>query len=122
MQVEPKEPQTEEAPKEKVLTKNERKIQQKQNEFQQRVALEARRTHETLARKFFQFFMDSDNPEGPEVEEKMKQLNAQWKLYCHRSQLVPEAHNLLQKYMDEVVNDYQKEKNPPVETPAPDAN
>lgn len=52
----------------------------------------------------------TESPEGDEVKEKIKQMSAQWKNYCHNRNLLPNSYDALKKYMEGVLNQYQKQK------------
>lgn len=77
-----------------------------------RAEAEARQTLDILTGKFLEFFTDADDPEGQEVVDKMNQLSAQWKVYCHRRNLKKEAHPLVENYCKGVCEQYLKAKQP----------
>jgi hypothetical protein len=80
--------------------------------MQERYSDEAKQTLENLAEKFLKFFTDSDNPESPEVEERRKQMNAQWRTYCKKMNLVPEAFETFETYSKGVIKEYHEQKTP----------
>jgi len=61
--------------------------------------------------KFLDFFTNCDDPEGHEVVEKMKQLDAQWRVYCKNKELIPAAYPVINVYMAGVVQEYFDTKN-----------
>jgi hypothetical protein len=93
------------APKQKQMTRQQRR-------FIQRIEQEAHQTLNNLAGKFLEFFTDSDDPEGQEVVDKMNQLSAQWKVYCHSKQLNKEALPMVENYCKAVCEEYIKAKEP----------
>ena len=90
-----------------------------QRRFQERITEEAKETHERLAESFLIFFTQHENPEDPEVQDKIKQISAQWRLYCSRRQLVAKAFMAIDDYMDGILRQYQESKNV---KPQPDSN
>lgn len=89
----------------KVLTRAQRRMQE-------RYETEAKQTYESLAEKFLNYFTQCDNPEAPEVEEKRKQINAQWIVYCRKMKLVDAARMMFDNYSKGVVKDYYEQKEP----------
>lgn len=78
--------------------------------FKERIEAEARETHDRLANKFLIYFTNCDNPEGSEVQEKMKQIDAQWRIYCTQRQLNPAALPVVNNYMLNIIDHYRKSK------------
>lgn len=69
--------------------------------------------HQVLAQssqKFLTFFLNSEDPEGKEVVERMETLDAQWRTFCKRKHLIPAAYPLLKQEMIGIIQDYIKEK------------
>jgi hypothetical protein len=81
-----------------------------QRRFIERVEKEARETHQRLSDKFLAIVVNSDNPESEEILEKAKQLNAQWRLFCHGKQLNKEANDLIKNFCEKVIETYKKLK------------
>lgn len=79
----PAEPKEEKAPEKKLTREQQRHVEQ--------VEKAAFQTLKMLSDRYFNFFMQSDDPEGPEVEAKKVQLSSQWKAYCFRNKLTKEA-------------------------------
>lgn len=90
--------------------KPEKHLSRHQRRFQERITAEAKQTHELLAEKFLLFFSQADNPEGEEVIERMKQVSAQWRLYCSRRQLNVKAFMAMDEFMDGILKQYQESK------------
>jgi hypothetical protein len=62
------------------------------------------------SQKFLTFFLNSEDPEGKEVVERMETLDAQWRTFCKRKHLIPAAYPLLKQEMNGIIQDYIKEK------------
>ncbi len=62
------------------------------------------------SQKFLTFFLNSEDPEGKEVVERMDVLDAQWRTFCKRKNLIPAAYPLLKQEMNGIIQDYIKEK------------
>lgn len=77
-----------------------------------RAEFEARQTLDNVTSRFLDFFTEADEPEGQEVADKMTQLSAQWKTYCHKRGLKKEAHGLVENYCKGVLDQYLKAKQP----------
>lgn len=88
----------------------EKKLTREQRRFMERLEKEARQTHANLSEKFFNFIVDSDDPEGQEVVDKMNQICALWKLYCSRKQLNKSAYNLLDQECQILIKLYLEKK------------
>ena len=73
----------------------ESKMTREQIRVKERIEAEANRVYQQLAEKFLSFMVECEDPEGPEVEEKKKQISAQWRLYCTRKQLLPVAYPVI---------------------------
>jgi hypothetical protein len=95
----------EEQPKEKPLTREQRR---KKEEIER----EAEETFNRLSNRFLDFFIDAEDPEGNEVAEKLSTISAQWKSYCNKRQLVPQAKGMMDAYAASVLKDYQENKHP----------
>lgn len=94
------------APKEKVMTRQQRR-------FQERISEEAKAMHEKLAENFLLFFSQHEDPEGQAVQDKIKQISAQWRLYCSRRQLNAKAFLAMDEFMNGILQQYQYAKNEP---------
>lgn len=93
------------APKQAPMTRQQRR-------FIERVEKEAHQTFNNIASKFLEFFTDADDPEGQEVVDKMNQLSAQWKVYCHQKRLNKEVYSHIENYCKGVCETYLKAKEP----------
>lgn len=82
---------------------------QQQRKVEQ-IEKEAMQTYAQLSEKFFNFFLNSDDPEGPEVEAKKIQLCSQWKMYCFRKRLTKEAFPMLDNEAKAILEAYRKTK------------
>jgi hypothetical protein len=89
-----------------------------QRRQRERINNEAQQVIKTLQDKFFNFFIECENPEGPEVVEKMKQISAQWRLHCKRRNLIASAYTVLDEYMDNAIKEYYQQKEDKAVQPA----
>lgn len=94
-------PQTKEP--EKHLTREQRRRQERINQ-------EVSAVFDQLTAKFVSFFLDSDNPEGPEVQERVKQIDAQWRVCCKRKGVLPKGYPLVKQWCEQYLKDYQEAK------------
>lgn len=90
--------------------KEEKKLTRAQRRYKERVVNEARQTYDRLTNRFTEFFLNHDDPEGPEVAEKMDQIIAQWKVQCDRLKLTPDARPMMEQALQGVVNRYLEAK------------
>jgi hypothetical protein len=90
----------------KKLTKNERKIKDAIDQIKR----EASMKHAHLAESFFRYLTSCEDPEGPEVQQKLAQINGQWRLYVHRKRLNPVAASLLQAECEGLIKEYTELK------------
>ena len=88
----------------------EKKLTREQRRHMERVNTEANAAFDQITNKFLSEFITSDNPEGEEIRERAKQIDAQWRLYCTRKGLNPKAFPLVKKYCDEAIKQYNESK------------
>jgi hypothetical protein len=86
-------------------------LTREQKRFLQRINQEASKLHTHLVDKFTEFIVTCEDPEGGEVYEKMKSLSAQWKLFCKRKNLRPEAFNVIEDYCKSTIKEYNEIRN-----------
>lgn len=86
------------------------KLSRQQRRIQERANIEIGNMHAKIAKEFFDFFMSCDDPESEEVKSKMKHVDAKWRLFCKRADLLPKAYPLMREYMDKLIADYKAEK------------
>ena len=84
-----------------------------QKRWIERTNQEAQATINSLMTQFLAYFMESQDPEGEAVQNKRKDISAKWRLYCKHKQLGPQVFPMADKYMDQVLADYLKEKESP---------
>jgi hypothetical protein len=84
-----------------------------QRRMRERINNEAQEIIQTLQSRFSDFFLTCENPEGPEVVEKMKVISAQWRAHCKRRNLIPAAYPVLDQYMEDQVKQYYALKENP---------
>jgi uncharacterized protein (DUF849 family) len=82
-----------------------------QRRYRERINQEAADVMKTLKDRFTDFFVTCENPEGEEVQEKIKQISAQWRTHCKRRNLIPAAYPVMDEYMDSVLKEYVDQKN-----------
>jgi hypothetical protein len=90
----------------------EKTAQQKRanDRHQKRVGKELNTTFQLLSDRFMDFFMSSEEPEGEEMVNYMKERSAQWITYCKRKNILPQFHNALDEFMNGVMKDYLASK------------
>jgi len=98
-------PQTKEKPKEP-----EKRLTREQRRRQERLNQEISSVFEQLTGKFVSFFLDCENPDGEQVEERMKQMDAQWRVYCKRKNVLPKGYTLFREWCEQYLKDYKAEK------------
>lgn len=92
----------------KKLTKEQQKQQDRMREMMAKVNARADLQYRQLQDRFMDFFMASDNPEGDAVQQKIKQLSSQWKIYCASKNLRPEIFDSIKKYCDKIVEEFKQ--------------
>lgn len=98
-----------EAPK-KILSKAEQKIADKQAAHTEKMLKAASHVKTILCNRFFDCFLDAIDPEGPEVQEMISRVNAQWRMYCKRMNFMPVAFPHVQDYCNQIIAEYKIEK------------
>lgn len=86
-------------------------LTREQKRFLERINKEASKLHSHLVGKFTEFIVTCDDPEGGEVYEKMKSVSAQWKLFCKKNNLRPEALNVIEDYCKSTIKEYNEIRN-----------
>lgn len=97
-------------PENTVDTNNPPKLTREQRRIAERVQEEAKQASFRLCEKFFEYFLDND-PEGPELSAKTKELSTKWKMYCKQNHLNEEAYDLVDKYAAAILEEYHRTKN-----------
>lgn len=92
------------------LTRKEKIAQENQIELQKKINGQAARMQKMLCDRFFDYFLASPDPEGDDVQNKIKVVSAQWKMYCKRMNFRPESFDLVKGYCEFILNEYRKEK------------
>jgi len=88
---------------EKILSRHERRAQE-------RLKSDVEEMYNTLTVKFLDYFTASDNPEGQDVQEKAKQIAAQWRLYCSRKNLIRTLYPIVDTYINGLMKEYIDDK------------
>ena len=89
----------------------ERKPTRAELRAKQRTEEEAKTIYVNTCRKFLDYFTTSDSPTGPETQEKINSIHAQWKVYCNRVRLLPSAYDMFKDYAQGLIDEYNKSKN-----------
>lgn len=92
-------------------------LTREQRRKKEQIEKDAEDTFNKLSNRFLDFFVESDDPEGNEVHQKLVQISSQWKAYCSKRQLIPEAKTMIDTFAASVFKDYYDNK-----TPKADAN
>lgn len=79
----------------------------------ERIQKEAEQCHKLLAENFQNYMLTCEDPDGPGVKEKIAQANAQWRVFCRRKNLRPEAFELIQTFCYGLVKEYTEAKQQP---------
>lgn|SRR5690554_3924122 len=88
----------------------EKPLSREQRRRQDRLNQEIFAVFEQLTAKFVSFFLDCENPDGEQVEERMKQMDAQWRVYCKRKNVLPKGYTLFREWCEQYLKDYKAEK------------
>ena len=94
----------------KKLSKKEKELQRKEEERLHKLNQESTAVFNRLSNKFFDFFLDHPEPDGPEVLSKIKEVSAQWKIFCRRHNIVPQFYNNMENHCTYIVEDYRNER------------
>jgi hypothetical protein len=85
-------------------------LTREQKRMVDRINAAAAETIELLTSQFLNAIMAADDPEGPEVGEKIKQIDAKWRMYCKRKGLAATAYTIMDNYMTTAIKEYYDEK------------
>jgi isochorismate hydrolase len=94
---------TTDEPKGKPLTHEQRRMRE-------RINLEAQNVIHTLQEQFLNFFIECQDTEGEAVNNKIREIDAKWRLYCKRKNLIPAAYTVMDKYMEQSIKEYYENK------------
>jgi hypothetical protein len=92
--------------------KEEKPLSREQRRIKERIEIEAKNTFDLLSDRFLNFFINHDDPEGNEVTQKLAQISSQWKTYCTKRQLIPQAKVMIDDFAASVLSDYRDNKYP----------
>lgn len=90
-------------PKEKPLTRQQRRLRE-------RIETEANDTYQQITKKFFTFFVTHDNPQGQEVQDRIEQVDIQWRMYCRKMNLIKDVHGMFEKHANGLLDEYVNTK------------
>jgi hypothetical protein len=94
---------TTDEPKGKPLTREQKRLVE-------RINAEAAKTIELLTSQFLNLLMESSDPEGPEMTDSIKSIDAKWRFYCKRKGLQASAYTIMTNYMNKSIEEYKAEK------------
>jgi hypothetical protein len=97
----------------------EKKLTREQRRVIERIESEATQYHNSLASKFIDYLLNSDNPIEESLKEKVSNLSVQWKMYVKRKGLKDTALNLVNNYCHKAIDQFNELKNQKVK-PNPD--
>ncbi len=89
------------------MPKAAQKLTREQKRFQQRTSEEAMKTLNILGDKLLDAFTISDDPEGEEMVKMFDRVDAQWRTYCKRKQLIPGIYSAMREYANSLLLAYQ---------------
>jgi hypothetical protein len=72
----------------------------------ERIRQEIDEVYKSMSEKFTKFFIEVGEPEGQEVTDKLKQMDAQWRVFCKRKNLVISLYPVMKNFMEDVVKEY----------------
>lgn len=79
------------------------RVQKRKND---RLRDEVDTLYSTLTLRFLTYFTNSEDPEGKDVQDKAKQVVAQWRTYCKAKQLIPTLYPAMDNYVDSLFKEY----------------
>jgi hypothetical protein len=86
------------------------KESREQRRLRERTNLEAQSILRSLQEQFLNFFMSAEETEGESVNNKIREIDAKWRLYCKRKNLIPAAYPVMDKYMEQSIKEYYENK------------
>lgn len=87
-----------------------RKLTREEIRKRDRISEEVRQVYQQATGKFLSFFINCDDPEGPEVQEMISKLDAQWRVFCKHKNLKTEGYPAIREYCNGVIQQYKDEK------------
>ena len=93
--------------------------------FQLRLKKEIDEVYGKMVDKFHYAVVNAEDPEGYEIKRLSNQLDAQWRLLCHRKNLIASIYPAMRRYTDQTLADYltlldeSKRHTPTVDAEAP---
>lgn len=85
-------------------------LTREQKRILERIESEAKSIFQSLADRFLSEFIASTNPDGEEIKERGKQIDAQWQTYVKRRKLDPKGLTAIRQYINDVLKEYQESK------------
>jgi hypothetical protein len=85
-------------------------LTREQRRWRDRTNAEAQSVIKTLQDQFLNFFMECQDTEGEAVNNKIREIDAKWRLYCKRKNLIAKAYPVLSLYMENSMKEYYENK------------
>lgn len=85
----------------------EKKLTRQQRRAMERINQRAQITYVKFCERYSEFFMEND-PDGEEVKDKEKEINAKWVMYCRSNQLTTESEQEIKKFFERMHEQYNK--------------
>lgn len=104
----------------KKLTPKEKQAKARQEKFLNELNRKATQVHTMLCNKFFDSFLLDPDPDGPHVQNQIKIVSAQWKVFCKRNNLTTDALERVEKYCLFIIEQYRNERDGKTEIPKED--
>jgi hypothetical protein len=90
-------------PQEKPLTREQKRALDRANQ-------EVMDTFDSFAKRFFDYFINHEDPTCFWVTDKLKTMDAQWRLYCKKRNLKVHAYPMFKEYCDGLIKEYKEYK------------
>lgn len=87
------------------------KLTREQKRSIDRANQEVMKIFDSFAEKFFNFFVNHDEPNSFDVIDKLKTMDAQWRLYCKKRNLKVHAFPMFKEYAENLMKEYKEFKN-----------
>jgi len=89
------------------VKQEEPKLTRQQRRVMERINQRAQLTYVKFCEQYSAFFMEHD-PDGEEVKEKEKEINAKWVMYCRSNQLTEESEIKVKEFFGRMHDEYNK--------------
>jgi hypothetical protein len=85
-------------------------LTRQQRRLKERIEKEAEEVHSKMCANFLDFVIKSPDLTEEVINEKKKQFNAQWKMFCGSRKLTKESFEAIEKAMNMILEKYQSLK------------